>query len=113
MVPGQLVLDLVEAMDDGGVVPAAERLSDLDELHAEEVPGQVHRHLPGDRQPLGPGLGAQPLGGDAPAARHDLLYPVDGRRGPAASHGVGVPGRLDLVRQGLAGQFDGDLTVLQ
>src|SRR5512141_774123 len=82
-----LALHLVDRMDDGRVVAAAEGLADLDELHLQEVPGQVHRDLAGDRQGLHARLGAQPPGGDAPATGHALLHPVDAREGPARDPG--------------------------
>jgi len=41
------------------------------------------------------------------------LDSVDGRRRSAVASSVAVPGRLDLVRQRLAGQVDRDLAVLQ
>src|SRR5437868_12567543 len=47
-----LALHLVDRMDDGRVVATAERLADLDQLHLQEVAGQVHRDLAGDRQRL-------------------------------------------------------------
>src|SRR2546426_12292560 len=81
-----LALDLVHAVNHRGVVPAAERLPDLDELHAQHVPREVHRHLARDGERLGPRLGAESLGCDAPAARDHFLHAVDaGRRLAAAA----------------------------
>ena len=37
--------DALEAVDDGGVIAAAERVADLDQLHAEQLAHQVHRDL--------------------------------------------------------------------
>src|SRR5689334_3047366 len=56
-----LALDLVDRMDDGRVVAPAEGLADLDELHLQEVAGQVHGDLARDGEGLDAGLGAEPL----------------------------------------------------
>src|SRR5512134_2451978 len=93
-----LALDLVDAMDHGRVVPAAEGLPDLDQLHAQHVPREVHGHLTGDGERLGAGLGAKALGGHAPPAGDHLLHPVDRGGGPPVDAAV-VP-LADLVRQG-------------
>ena len=65
--------DALEAVDDGRVIAAAERRSDLDELHPEQLAHQVHRDLSRDGEILRARLGAQPFVGDAPLLRHGLL----------------------------------------
>src|SRR5229473_3556600 len=104
-VPHHLPLDLVHRVDHGRVVPPPERLPDFDQLHAQHVARQIHCHLAGDGERLGARFGPQPLGGDAPAARHDFLDPIDAGRGLG-----GVAGCLlalaDLVRQRLARELE-------
>src|SRR5438445_3983532 len=56
-VPHHLALDLVHAVNHCGVIPAAERLADLDELHLKHVARQVHGHLTRNGERLGAGLG--------------------------------------------------------
>src|SRR2546421_4553091 len=111
-VPHHLPLHLVHRVNDRRVIPPAERLPDLDELHAQHVAREIHRHLAGDGQRLGPGLGPQALGRDSPAARHHLLHAIDARRRLA-----GVAPRLfsltDLVRERVARELDRDLAILE
>ena len=60
-------------VDDGGVVAPAERLADLDELEAEHLARELHRHLAGDGEVLGAGLRAKSLGSDSPLLSDGLL----------------------------------------
>src|SRR5579859_2538922 len=47
-----LALHLVHTVDDRGMVAAAEGLSDLDQLHLQQVPGEVHGDLARHRERL-------------------------------------------------------------
>src|SRR5690242_5878340 len=67
-----LPLDLVDGVDDRRMVPPAERLPDLDELHAQHIAREIHRYLARNGERLRPGLGTQALAGHAPPPRHDL-----------------------------------------
>jgi len=43
-------------MDHGGVIAAAECLADLDQLHFQQLTGEIHRDLARHREGLDPGL---------------------------------------------------------
>src|SRR5438445_1507728 len=96
------------------MIAPAERLPNLDQLHTQHVACEVHRHLAGNGECLGPCLRAQTLRRDAPAARHHLLHAIDARRRPTRA---AVPGSFltlaDLVRERFARQLDRDLAVLE
>src|SRR5262245_61357148 len=49
-----VLLDLEDAVTRGGVVAAAEGVSDLDQRLPAALPHQVHRHVPGRRERAGP-----------------------------------------------------------
>src|SRR5439155_5803807 len=113
-VPHHLALALVHAVNYRGVIPAAERLADLDELHAQHVARQVHRHLAGDGERLGPRFGAESLRGDAPAARDHFLHTVDaGRRLAPPAVPRSLLALADFVRQRFARELDRDLAILE
>src|SRR5882724_6925631 len=92
-----LTLHFVHAVNDRGMIAPAESLADFHQLHLEKIAGQVHRDLARDRQGLDAGLGAEALRRHAPAARDDLLDPVDGRQGLGPGLAAVFSG-LDLVR---------------
>src|SRR5437762_2906992 len=107
-----LPLYLVDRVDHGRVVPSSERLTDLHQLHAQHVARQIHRDLSRDRQRLGAGLGAQPLGRHPPATGHHFLDAIDARRGLRAV-ARGVLSLSNLVRERLTGELDRHLAVLE
>src|SRR5437868_5270127 len=74
-----LALHLVHAVNHGRVIAPAERLADLDELHLQELPREIHGDLAGHGERLDPRLGAEPLRRDTPPTRDHFLHPVDGR----------------------------------
>ena len=49
-------LDSFEAVDNGGMIPASERLPDLGQLKTKELPRQVHGDLTGNRNMFGSGF---------------------------------------------------------
>src|SRR5579883_2471698 len=77
-VGGDLGGDAVEAVDDGRVIAAAERVADLHQLNAEQLAAEEHRDLSRRRECLGAGLGLEPVRGDAPLARDRILDRLDG-----------------------------------
>ena len=98
-----IVADALEAVDHRGVIAAAERAADLDELHAQQLAHEVHRDLARHGEILGARLGAKAFGRDAPFLRDGLLDGggVERRAAP------GLPvRRLELVAQRLARELD-------
>src|SRR2546427_13222355 len=75
-VADHLPFDLVNGMDDRGVIAAAERLTDLHQLHPQHVAREAPRHPTRARAWLGAGLGAPPFRRHAPAAPYDCLHAV-------------------------------------
>src|SRR6476661_191336 len=102
---------LVHAVNHRGVVAAAERLADLDQLHLEQFAREIHRDLSRHGERLDARLRAKPLGRDTPATGHDFLDLVD--RGQRLGRGHAILARADPVAQGLAGQLDGHFLVLE
>src|SRR5690606_27188430 len=65
VIDADVFLDLVDRMDHGRVVAAAERLADLDQRNVEQLAHQVHRDLAWHGQLLRPLLRDQSVDGDA------------------------------------------------
>ncbi len=55
------------------MVAAAKGVADFHELHAEQIPDEMHRHLARNRQVLRPSLCTKALGRDAPFLGDHLL----------------------------------------
>src|SRR6476661_431821 len=72
-----LTADLVDAMNDGGVVPTSEGLPDFHQLHLQQFAGEIHRDLARNRESFDSRFGPEPLRSDAAAPGNDLLDLVD------------------------------------
>ncbi len=67
----------VEAVDDGGVVTAAESISDFDELHGQQLATEKHGDLARRRERLRAGLGFEPIGSHTPFPGGGVLNCLD------------------------------------
>jgi hypothetical protein len=100
-------------MNDRGVVAAAERVADFDELERQQLSTEVHRHLARYGELLGARLGAKTVRRDPPFPGHDLLDGGDGDGGGGHIGEIGGAGTTQLVAQGLTGEVDRDIAMLE
>src|SRR4030081_935550 len=102
--------DSLQAVNNGGVIPAPKGRSDLDKLKAEQLSHQVHGDLARSSQRLRARLGAKPFRGNAPLLRDRVL------NGVHIQAGCGRTSRLprsQLVAERFPGDVDRNLPMLE
>src|SRR5665213_167163 len=79
--------DAIEAVDDSGVIAAAECVADFDELDVEQLAAEKHGDLPRGGKCFGPGLGLEAIGGHTPFLGDRVLNDLHGQasRGSSAA----------------------------
>jgi len=87
----------VHAMNHRRVVSSAEGLADLDQLHLQQLPREVHRDLTRHGQGFDPSLGAEALGRYAPATGHHLLDLINGRHGTGRRQAIFARGVREVL----------------
>src|SRR5579863_886901 len=117
-VGGVFGCNAVEAVNDSGVIAAAERVADFDELDVEQLAAEEHRDLAGGGECFGPGFGLETIGSDAPFLCDRVLNDRNGQPGSGSSAAVAaepsvVAAVANLVVERFGGDVDSDRAVPQ
>ncbi|CAN5518468.1 hypothetical protein BH09GEM1_BH09GEM1_42820 [soil metagenome] len=97
-------------MDHCGVVAPAECITNFNELHSQKLTHEIHRHLPGNGQGFGTGLGSKPLGAYTPFACNNALNSV------STEYCMGITANWlnsQFVSESFSRNLDGNFSMLQ